>query len=314
MGVSWPRCLLIVALFASSNVLAMTFAQSNIPQKWKESERPLDTQQFVTLDVMLPLSNLDSLEHLLYSVSDPNSLQYGHFLEEHEADAIFRPASGCAAKVISWLESTGATHIRHNSHSVSFATTIDDANRMLNASFRAYEHESGILHIRTMHYEIPDHLTDSIDFISPTTYFGGPRSSDKPLLNPISSQDSLGTIPKECNSSFTFRGQQLQGIGPECIKALYKVNDYNASLDSGSSLAFGSFLNESASHADLLSYQAMFGIQRQSLIIELINGGKDTQPPEHDHEANLDSQILMGVAHPLPVTEFIVGGSPSVNF
>lgn len=134
---------------------------------------------------MLPLSNLDSLEHLLYSVSDPNSPQYSHFLEQHEANAIYGPASGYAAKVISWLESTGAAHIRHNGYSVSFTTTINNANRILNASFRAYEHESGILHIRTMRYEIPDELVDSIDFISPTTYFGEPRSSNKPLLNLI---------------------------------------------------------------------------------------------------------------------------------
>lgn len=88
---------------------------------------------------------------------------------------------------------------------------------------------------------------------------------------------------------------------------------YTPSAKSGSKIAFGSFLNQSASFADLALFEQAYGYPNETFSVVGINGGTDLpQPPtaEDDSEANLDSQIIVSLTHPLPVTEFITAGEP----
>ncbi|KAH0254110.1 subtilisin-like protein, partial [Aureobasidium melanogenum] len=100
-------------------------------------------------------------------------------------------------------------------------------------------------------------------------------------------------------------------LGPDCWKQVLNIT-YVPDASSGSRIGFGSFLNESAIEADLFLYEQKYGIPQQSFNVTLINGGVNHQEPEYTTigEANLDTQNIFGLAHPLPVTEFITGGSP----
>lgn len=102
------------------------------------------------------------------------------------------------------------------------------------------------------------------------------------------------------------------GISPVCMKQLYYVGDYTPDPAAGSRIGYGSFLNQSALYSDLEIYEEYFGIPSQNLSKVLIADGIDDQDPSNGNygEANLDSQTMIGLAHPLPVTEFITGGSP----
>lgn len=53
----------------------------------------------------------------------------------------------------------------------------------------------------------------------------------------------------------------------------------------------------------------LFNIPSQSFTVETINGGLDNQNALGSEvgEANLDVQLIIAVAHPLPVHEFITG-------
>lgn len=100
-------------------------------------------------------------------------------------------------------------------------------------------------------------------------------------------------------------------ITPTCIKELYSVGNYAPDPKSGSRVGFGSFLNQSALYADLADYEAYFDIPSQNFSVTLINGGVNNQDPATAQfgEASPDVQGIIGVSHPLPVTEFITGGS-----
>lgn len=101
-------------------------------------------------------------------------------------------------------------------------------------------------------------------------------------------------------------------ITPACIKELYNIGSYTPNPSAGSKVGFGSFLNQSALYADLVNYEKYYNIPTQNFSVILINGGTDDQDPATAQvgEADLDVQNIIGVSHPLPVTEFITSGSP----
>jgi tripeptidyl-peptidase-1 len=123
-------------------------------------------------------------------------------------------------------------------------------------------------------------------------------------------------VPSSCNELLNLDNHTYSVFSPDCLKAVYNVNGYTPDADSGSSIAFGSFLNESASFSDLTLFEQHFNIPIQNFSVVLVNpedGATDLpQPPSdsNDGEANLDVQNIVGLAHPLPVTEYITAGSP----
>lgn len=81
---------------------------------------------------------------------------------------------------------------------------------------------------------------------------------------------------------------------------------------SDSRIGFGSFLNESTLYSDLATYEDSFGIPCQNFTKVTIAYASNSQDLGDGSfgEANLDVQSIIGVAHPLPVSEFLTGGSP----
>ena len=103
-------------------------------------------------------------------------------------------------------------------------------------------------------------------------------------------------------------------ITPTCLKELYNIN-YTADPESGSKIGFGSFLNETARTEDLSLFQEVQGIPQQGFAVELINGGVNDQTIDTipHGEADLDVEYISGISTPLPIIEYITGGSPSVS-
>jgi tripeptidyl-peptidase-1 len=56
---------------------------------------------------------------------------------------------------------------------VTFATTVGNANSLLNTTFMKFENSAaGVSKIRTMQYSVPENLTGYIDLIDPTVFLG----------------------------------------------------------------------------------------------------------------------------------------------
>jgi len=115
---------------------------------------------------------------------------------------------------------------------------------------------------------------------------------------------------------------------PPCLLKLYNIS-YAANPDTGSRLALASFLGEYARYSDLATFEntmAPYAVG-QSFDVVQFNGGLQDQTSTNvcwlswnlcidahvamkdSLEANLDSQYLITIGYPLPVTEFSTGGS-----
>ena len=272
-----------------------------VPSGWSKV-KDAEASAPISLSVALSYQNLDQLESKVLSISTPGHPEYGKHLDINDVHDLFPPASD--APVLSWLAAAGVTNVHTTGHTVNFATTVGTASKLLNAHF-AYYSDGSVQKLRTTQYSVPDHIASDIDLVFPTTSFGKAGASARTVITAKPQKPRMLT-------SRAVNGSCEKAITPACLKELYSVGDYQPDLSFGSRVGFGSFLGESALHSDLALYEKKFGIPDHSFSVELINGGVDDQNPitAQTGEANLDVQNIVGVGHPLPIVEYITGGSP----
>ncbi|KAG0645598.1 Tripeptidyl-peptidase [Hyphodiscus hymeniophilus] len=261
-----------------------------------------DTSSTLAFTIALTQQNIDQLETKLLSVSTPGSAQYGQHMDVDDLNALFAPTAGASDAVESWLKSAGVKSVSTQGAYVTFATTVGAANSLLNTTFMKFEN-AGVSKIRTMEYSVPASLSSYIDLIDPTVFLGKTVAAvPAPTRVKKDKTPTKRAIDAACSTSIT----------PQCLKELYNVGSYTPNAKSGSRVGFGSFLNQSATYVDLFQYEEFFGIPHQNFSTVLIAGATNDQDfaTAQNGEANLDVQNIIGVSHPLPVTEFITGGSP----
>ncbi|KAI9714048.1 MAG: hypothetical protein M1820_000778 [Bogoriella megaspora] len=320
----------LVSLLASNTVLGAILLENiaSVPAGWKLDNTPSGDSQ-ITLQVALAQQNLDRLESKLQAVSTPNSPSYGDYLTQAEINSIFGASNESSEAVKSWLESSGVKNYVTRGDSIWFQTSVSNANSMLGTTFHNFADATGTKKLRTTQYSIPQDLSAHIDLIAPTTFFGKTKAmralqarhrsspyNHVPEVEPLSKRQS--GLPEACQNRSLVLGNNTYPIfdGPACLKAEYNVNDYKADPRSGSKVAFASFLNQSFSFADLFTFEKQYNIPAQNISVILVNPEDGAtalpQPPDpsNDGEANLDSQYMVGIANPLPVSEFITAGSP----
>ncbi|KAG9964859.1 subtilisin-like protein, partial [Aureobasidium melanogenum] len=312
--------LLSIAALTVPSVLATSLRDQlpGVPAGWSVSGTP-DASQSITLKLAVKQQNIDQLEGLLKSVSDPSSPNYGKYYTADQVNALFGPSTGSVDAVTSWAKSSGMESSLERGLHVTVKTTIGDANKVFGANFTTFKDEStGVEKLRTLQYSVPDEISDHVEFVSPTTFFGRtdaqsalrlPENVGIERREPASEPQS--DLAKRVTTCISHSAHGTAYLGPDCWKQVLNIT-YVPDASSGSRIGFGSFLNESAIEADLFLYEQKYGIPQQSFNVTLINGGVNHQEPEYTTigEANLDAQNIFGLAHPLPVTEFITGGSP----
>ena len=272
-----------------------------LPNGWTLVGTPADTDTMV-LQVGLAQQNLDTMDSMIYKISDPNSASYGQYMEGDEVADMVKPSSEASNMVLAWLKSSGVENTYSDGSHISFSTSVGTANKLLDTEFKYYASD-GVQKLRTMGYSLPDDLVEHVDLVTPTTYFGK-TTAQAPA--PRMHFPNRKIVPRQVNSSCA------DLITPACIKELYNIN-YIPDPKSGSRIAFGSFLNQSARTADLSQFETKFKIPQQGFAVQLINGGVNDQSISPNHgEANLDVEYIVGTSAPLPILSYITGGSPSV--
>lgn len=164
---------------------------------------------------------------------------------------------------------------------------MGQANNLLSTKFAVYT-DGQTTKLRTTAYSIPDDLVNDIDVISPTTYFGNTKAQRIISRGPGFAPSSTVNAPTKrqfstsCETSVVYapNGRTYKLLSPLCLQELYNTVGYQADPKSGSTIAFGNFLGQSASYSDLAQFEKMFNIPSQNFtVLALINGGVDDQSP-----------------------------------
>lgn len=263
-----------------------------------------------TFSIALTMQNIDQLESKLLDVSTPGNTAYGAHWSDDTVESYFAPSSDAVSSVTSWLEDNGVSNYNVDGAFIDFGATVETANSLLNASYQNYQ-KDGTTKLRTLSYSLPDAVQDHIVLIDPGLYFGG-LTAFAPARRPSKMEVPRTPTPRQLATRTTIDASCQTSITPACLKELYNVGNYTPSARSGSKIGFGSFLNQSALYSDVSIFEQTFGIPPQNFSVQLIAGGVDDQNPETAGigEADLDAENIIGIAHPLPVVEFITGGAP----
>ncbi|GAP88863.1 putative tripeptidyl-peptidase 1 [Rosellinia necatrix] len=297
---------LTTALFVTAASARLMDSLPSVPKGWTQL-RPAALSEPITLKVALPQQHASELEQAVIDMSTPGHASYGKHMSRLELRSYTAPTTEAVSSVVSWLRGSSIKSTVDNDW-ITFSTTVEKANALLNTTFAWYQYENGGgPKLRTLDYSVPDELAGSIDLIQPTTRFGqlGARKStifDMHIL-PDDAEfkvDATSAAAADCN---------VNQITPACLKSLYNIN-YKPTAR-GNLVAFASYLEEYARYSDLASFESRWlpTATGQNFTVQLVNGGLNNQNSNSDSgEANLDIQYILGVSAPIPILEYSTGG------
>jgi tripeptidyl-peptidase-1 len=214
--------------------------------------------------------------------------------------------------VTSWLADAGIEDIYNNNKSIHFVTTVDKVWNIIYQIIKdlTWEQASTLLKTKWQRPQATHlvlfcprplesrHRPNFTDHIFRKTR----RCSNHSIVQKRedgSRQHHHGGAFFKCISCFLLPNRNWAKL-PE---QMYSVGGYTPSVESGSWIGFGSFLNNSASYADLAKYEQHYGLPSHNFI-------NDQNPTTGlDFEPDLDVQNIVGVSHTLPVVEYLTGGA-----
>ncbi|KAF2862217.1 subtilisin-like protein [Piedraia hortae CBS 480.64] len=329
--------LFIGALVGGSlaNPLAVNYIvhekRSGLSEGWTEGE-VLDRRAILPMKIGLTQSNLDKAEAWLNEVSHPNSKKYGkHWTTKQVADA-FAPSEETITSVKAWLASEGIAEnrIKHSKGKtwLEFDATADEAEKLLKAKYRIFNHESGVKHVACDQYSIPSHLKSHVDLIRPTVHFDVPttfegendheKRQEHPAIFKGLGRPGSGTLPKggwRLPHGHRRLNTELdtcdEFITPNCLRALYRIPPLRRAAQ-GNSYGIVEYTPQAYVPSDLDMFFKNFSSQQVGArpILESIDGGvvqQQSQSFDYNGESDLDLQYAMALVYPQPVTLYQVG-------
>lgn len=278
-----------------------------VPEGWSFSSKPSPNTP-IKLRVALKQQNLDIFEQTLMQVSDPKHSRYGQHMQGHEVQALLQPTQKTTETVLEWLEDNEVTDVSNEGDWVTFKTNVSNANALLGTEFGWYRNEyRGKDYLRTLEYSVPSAVSEHINLVAPTIRFGSMRANratiyqitDEVLDEGVVQVQSAG-VDAACNRTIT----------PQCLLELYNVH-YQSPANNGNTVGYASYLEEYARYNDLTLFEnniAPYAKGQNFSVVQFNGGGNDQTSTADSGEANLDNQYIVGVGHPVPVTEFSTGG------
>ncbi|KAI0401318.1 subtilisin-like protein [Xylaria palmicola] len=295
--------LLASALLAAQG-LAKPFEQLfDVPEGWK-LQGPAADGQVIKLQIALQQGDVEGFEQAVLDMSTPDHPSYGqHFQDHDEMKRMLLPRQESLSSVHTWLREAGVESVEEDADWITFKTTVGVANKMLDTQFAWFvsEEEKPRKVLRTLEYSVPDGIAEHINLVQPTTRFAAIRPNHQTSERIFEVQLSAVADPEAvCDTLIT----------PACLKSIYNI-DYKADAKSGSKVAFVSYLEEYARYSDLALFEQNYlpeATGQNFTVIQYSGGGNNQTSDEDSGEANLDMQYILATGHPLPVTEFSVGG------
>ncbi|KAJ9646887.1 hypothetical protein H2204_000579 [Knufia peltigerae] len=308
------------------------------PKTWSNLG-PAPEDHLIHLKIGLSQSRFSELERHLHEISDPYHVRYGQHLSAEEVHELIKPSEDTFTAVHEWLEEYGVDfeQLKYSPAKdwISVTLPVDAVSTLLDTKYSVYEHLDGSTMVRTEGYSLPLHLHKHISTIQPTNSWarlGGGKDRNNELRKrspdltkrtshalvaaewgpppaPISPPDNA-TVQAVCN--FT-------AVTPNCLRTLYGTLDYSPKAAGENKMGHTCYYGESSNRSDVSIFLSKYRPEAQSYAYEfpeisIANGAVDngtniaSHVPAVDREANLDSEYMIGMGYPTPLTTYNVGG------
>lgn len=251
--------------------------------EWTSLGKPNNSHlKFIELNIAVKQTNLDILEETLLNVSTPRHEDYGKHLTTKEVHDLIKPDPSSLDAIIRFFPNFEIEHTTPNSDFLKIKMSLEQAGALLNGTYHEFQHKSGLkAHRISGSYSIPEGLRPHVDFIAPTTLF-------PPTGLKVKIHDEPSTVGHE--------------VTPDFLIKLYNVTE-NLSLDSNSSMAIASFLEQYYSKTDLAQFWTKYGIK-----VTDVEDVPKTQPHGNGIEAELDIQYITAMGQGISTEVWYTNG------
>jgi tripeptidyl-peptidase I len=260
--------------------------------------------------------------------------RYGAHLSKEEVATLVAPHPYTLELVKSWLDYHGvnlaAISTTHGGNWLTIPKIpLDRANTLLCTSYQLYRNEeTNEIVLRAIGYSLPTVLSDLVQTVAPTTYFGTPRALQQtPHLHltppngdlELRSALAYDSTPASCSNIIT----------PTCLRTLYNTLEYVPSATESNKLGITGYLDQFASYQDFTEFMLQFrpDAVRANFTVEQINGGGNNQSHPGVEvrivqfcegvvmlsdimQADLDVQYAVAMTFPTKNIYYSTGGSP----
>jgi len=309
-------------IFLTAALAALVQSRSTVleslpvkPREWTRlQDAPADHP--LRLRIALAQPNAALFERTLYEISDPSHPNYGRHLSRRALADLMAPRAESTSAVRNWLRDAGIpdSQVHEDGEWINLRLTVREASTLLDANFGVWGHRgTTVKKVRALKYSVPEEIAEHITTVIPVVKFGQIRAQRSQILDVTEAPEDTSIkvaaeIPPQtldvaaCNVTIT----------PQCLRALYKVGNYEANPSKPSLFGVAGFLEQWAKHDQLELFTQKYAPYAADANFSevLINGGLNKQgmQPESDVEANLDIQYAIAMAYKSPVTYYSTGG------
>jgi tripeptidyl-peptidase I len=267
-------------------------------------------------------------------------------LSESHVHELIRPSDQTTNEVEKWLESNGldADDFDYSPARdwIKFTSTVGDMEKLLQTSYHVFEHDDGSTLVRAESWSLPTSLHKHISAVQPTNSFARlngrskqvkeiTRRSDNNIRvgdfdlskspspqpgwsgwgqNPPALNPDPAAIAGACNFSL---------VTPDCLRTLYGTISYTPKSTGTNKMGHTNYLGEYSNRSDAYLFLQKYRPEAEAYAYEFpqisiaggdVDNGTNTanEAPEIGFEANLDTQTMIGIAWPIPLTVWSTGG------
>ncbi|KAL0569110.1 hypothetical protein V5O48_012863 [Marasmius crinis-equi] len=262
---------------------------------------PAPSDHVLTLQLGLAQGDIKSLESELLAISTPSSPRYGKFLSREEVVAYVAPNQETLSIIDQFLSQNSliASKLSPAGDILAINVTVEQANTLFGANFERFEDiQTQSVHVRTLEYSLSETLKGHLNFVHPTILFPEPRARVTSVAPVKLARDIL----PDCANSVT----------PGCLQAMYGIPSGTAPTQSSNSVGVIG-LQSFAQYSDLSSFLTTFRPDVSpdtNFSVVSINSGINPQNvtnPLQSIEANLDTQMTIGLAPGIPTVFYTIG-------
>jgi tripeptidyl-peptidase-1 len=252
---------------------------------------------------------------------------------------LVKPSDDASDAVHDWLVDHGVD-LDQLSYSpakdwISVKLPVAAVEDLLSTEYSVYEHHDGSTLVRTEGYSLPLHLHEHISTIQPTNSWarlhGGrerkneiekrgqikKRSSHVIKVSDNWSPPAPPTAPLPSNASVD-AVCNFTAVTPDCLRTLYGTIDYEVKAAGANKMAHCSYLGESSNRSDISIFLSLYRPEAEAYAYEFpeisiadgnVDNGTNVAAEGLDLEANLDSEYMISIGYPTPLTTYNTGGS-----
>ncbi|KAJ6483851.1 tripeptidyl peptidase A [Mycena vitilis] len=308
--------LLVRASASSPSVVKQSLA--DVPSGWTELQDALSPSRGLNLRFGLVQHGFSQLESSLRNLSNPSHSSYGKHLSKDQVHTLSTPSRYALEFVGGWLAANNATSVKWSSpqDSVTAVVPVSTAESMLSTRFAVFEHvKSSKRVVRTLNYSLPADLLPHIAFVHPTTAFFDPLRHGMGKFSSgeeaVASRAHLQKRPVQLNQSdFT---SCVSVADPPCIRRLFNIGNYTADVSTGNnSIGVAGYLDIWAKPESFKLYLNDYIPEsiETNYSLNSVNITGSFTPISYSDEGNLDTQLAVQVAYPIPITYYATNSVP----